>query len=616
MCAIAGIVGSGAELRSGDLYSMLNLQRHRGPDDEGTYVEAGIALGHRRLSILDLSPAGRNPMSSADGRYQIVFNGEIFNYREIRGAVGSRYAFRTQTDTEVILAAYGLWGEKCLDLFEGMYAIAIWDSRERQLLLARDPFGIKPLYFGTDAGGLSFASEIKPLLTGKKAEPNYQTIYRYLRWGQYDHARETFFKGVFRLLPGERASWKNGGLSFRGGPGLFLQKDAGDVAWPLEGRLHHAVEIALRADVPIGVNLSGGLDSSLLAGLVNRMSGDMITLEGFLQDYDDPLYSERAWASEVASATGRHLNASVLTAEKFRRNADALLWHEEEPYGGVPVAGYLGLYRQAHDRNIVVLLDGNGLDECFAGYRSHHRAFLHELHTTNDPDFSYFLTRYCREWDVPEAIAVHEVQDRKQSGLSRDGTAETYSAWIDPVFLSNHEEPLFESPRPFPSALKNMMFQDLFFTKVPRALRFNDRVSMAFSKELRVPFLNLDLVRFGFALPDKALFGQGRPKGALRAAASGLIPEVVRNAPKRSVQTPQTAWLQGELMDWVRDTLLSSSFLSRGIFDPECVRHRLNDLGSSKISNSFSLWQALNLEEWFKQFIDTAVPQTAPRFDL
>jgi len=624
MCGIAGIIGPKARDKADKLKVMQQIIRHRGPDDSGECIGEGAALAHVRLAILDLTKAGRNPMFSPDGRYALIYNGEIFNYLELKEEIGERYSFKTSTDTEVILAAYILWGRECLHKFIGMFAFAIWDTVEKQLFCARDRFGIKPFYYTVNNGHLYFASEIKALLAaGCPREANYSVIYKYLKWGLYDFDENTFFKDIKRLGCGFAMTWKDGQMMLCPYWDIGNQEDAkiteDEAAVRVYEILQDSVRLALRSDVPLGINLSGGLDSSILTALLDsEMKNGKYPLEGFTQDYKHSQFSERLWVKEIANRTKRAVNFSFMSDADFYENHQALNWYQDEPYGGAPVVGYIGVYQGAVRRNTTVLLDGNGLDEALCGYRQYHNIFLQSLAKEGDPELDRFITAYTTEWGVTDeqawkAVMQHQSMDNNTA--ARDGTNAVGISWLDKNFETAFQNNFPTFKKIFKSAVKNAMYQDVRYTKIPRALRFNDHVSMAFSRELRVPFLDHRLFELCFSLPDKVLFAGFRPKGLLRKVFGGILPNKVRLAPKRHIQTPQSEWFASSLRSWVGDILHSQSFSSRGIFDVDLAIKVFNDLEGKKIANSFFLWQVINLETWFDMFIDSVqIPIKAPDF--
>ena len=606
MCAIAGIIGPQASEQKDLARSMQKILRHRGPDDSGEFYADGVALVHNRLSIIDLSAAGKNPIFSPDGRYAIIYNGEVFNYLELRREIGDRYDFHTATDTEVILASFLLWGPKCLEKFIGMFAFAIWDEKEKKLFCARDRFGIKPFYYLIKDDHFYFASEVKALLlTGIERKPNLPIVYDYLKWGLYDHSEETFFENIKQLRPGHFLTYTGGRLSIK--PYWDLAKEVNNTPASQNALaiFEDSVRLALRTDVPIGVNLSGGFDSSLLITLLDRESGKS-RLEGFTQDFRDKRFSERPWVEAIAGHTQRLVHFSYMSDQDFVDNAQAMLWYQDEPYAGAAVVGYVGVYQSADRRKVKVLLDGNGLDEAFCGYRQYHNIFLRALAKDHDPTLAEYCAAYAKEWQVPpEAVEQIIAQPESKGIMGRDATVQLATDWLSQEFENSYQRDVPDFAKPFSSGLKNAIYQDLFFSKMPKALRFNDRVSMAFAKELRVPFLDHRLVKLALALPDKILFSGGRPKGFLRQSFKGLLPDGIRLASKRNVQNPQSVWFSSTLRSYLGDIFHSQSFKNRGIIDATKAIEIFNDLEGKRLENSFFLWQAVGLEVWFQMFINS-----------
>ncbi|MBI5629772.1 MAG: asparagine synthase (glutamine-hydrolyzing), partial [Elusimicrobia bacterium] len=376
MCSISGIFGPAAGLDR--VRAMVRAQAHRGPDAEGVFQdEAGLAaLGHGRLAVIDLSDCARQPLSSADGRYQIAFNGEVYNYLELRRELSS-YPYRSRSDTEVVLAAYERWGPACLDRFIGMFAFLIWDSREKSLFAARDRFGVKPLYYHLGAGGeLLAASEIKALhAAGAPKRPDEASWAAYLKGGLYDHGERTFWDGILALAPGSSLAWKDGRLRIfrwydiaeRLGPELD-QRPEEEVREEYWGLLKESVKLRFRSDVPVGVNLSAGLDSALLLALVHEAQGGGGAVKAFTFVTGDPSYDELSWVEKMLARTRHSLIACPLSPGDVPALALSVQSHADGPYGGLPTLAYARLFERARGEGTVVLLDAQGMDEQWAGY--------------------------------------------------------------------------------------------------------------------------------------------------------------------------------------------------------------------------------------------------------
>ncbi|MDA3874523.1 MAG: asparagine synthase (glutamine-hydrolyzing) [Kiritimatiellae bacterium] len=548
---------------------------HRGPDDSGVWAdpEGSCLLGHRRLSIIDLSDAGHQPFSDPEGRYHLVFNGEIYNYLELREELRSTWCFRTDTDTEVLLAAYLTWGPGCLDRFLGMFAFAIWDQRARSLFAARDRFGVKPLYYATGPdGALHMASEIKALhALGISSEPDEDTWRSYLARGVYENGAPTFYRAVRSVPAGHvlRQSAAGGGpdvlpcysLADRlmaQGPDM---RPESEVAAELLDLFHENLSLRFRADVPVGISLSGGLDSSLLLGLICQSQEGGENVQAFTFVCGDERYDETPWVSAMVEGTRIVPNYCLLCAEEIPELAVRIQATQDEPFGGFPTLGMAKAHLRARELGVKVLLDGNGLDEGWGGY-----GYYAEADTT--------------------AYALGPVQGTLNSGVRPDV--------LNPGFLEGVMPEL--PPPPFQDALVNLQYRDLTHTKIPRAMRFADRVSMMVSLELRQPFLDHSIHELGLRKPLNRKIRDGQGKWLPRMLANQLLPPGVALAPKRPVQSPQREWLQGCLAPWA-ETQIEAALSGWGAdwFDAPKVRKAWRVYREQGADNSFPVWQWINL---------------------
>lgn len=560
MCGIAGICGS--DWRIEQLQAMVGAQRHRGPDNEGVYISDSCGLGHNRLSIIDLSEAGRQPFGDATGRYQLIFNGEIYNYLELRRELQSRHEFRTASDTEVLLAAYLVWGEQSLHRLIGMFAFAVWDELEQKLFLARDRFGVKPLYYAARKGRLAFASEIKALhAAGHPRDPNPVTWASYLVTGATGSPESTFWEGVSALPAGHLMRWQNGKLEIERWYNLAERVGRQIDTRPVEvieeeylELLRESVRLRFRADVPVGINLSGGLDSSLLLGLVHSVQGQDSNVRVFTFATGHPDYDELPWVEQMLRHTQHESRVATLTPEEVPELAASVQWHEDEPYGGLPTLAYAKLFQEARGLGVIVLLDGQGVDEQWAGYDYYQQPASAKLvqGTADSPVRPEALKREFRDLAAP-----------------------------------------LKSVSPFGDALRDTQYRDLTLTKIPRALRYNDRASMRASTELREPFLDHRLIEL--ALRQRAelkIAGKVR-KVLVRRLASRLLPSGVVEAPKRPLQTPQREWLRGALAAWA-DAQIERAF-GVGWLDEDTVRSIWREYRKGVGDNSFYVWQWISL---------------------
>lgn len=571
MCGIAGWVRSdemNGTLGETAARSMAHTLAHRGPDGEGVWMDRKVALGNRRLAVLDLSPRGHQPMVSHDGRFVMTYNGEVYNYLELKAEVGER--FETGTDTEVVLEAFARWGLECLHRLNGMFAFAVWDRLTETLHLVRDRFGVKPLYYAESGGTLYFASEIKALAAaGIPLEPDEKTWSTYLASGAYDHDATTFFKGVRKLPPGHSLTWHDGVLAIRcwydlaavvGAADLDLRSDR-LVSEEYHELLLDAVRMRFRSDVPVGVCLSGGLDSSTLVALLHELFGAGQRIETYHFACGDPRYDETPWVARLLADRNYPLHVAHLHVADVPRLSEEAITYQEEPFGGLPTLAMIELFKCARRQGTIVLLDGQGLDEQWAGY--HYYA--------NTPE--------------PGSSATIPVQGSVQASHNR--------ACLSQDFMPLQGMASF--PEPFENRLQNLRYRDLRYTKLPRALRFNDRASSQVSCELREPFLDYRLVELAFRQPHSRLIREGQHKYLLRQMVARLLPRGFTEAPKRPVQTPQREWLRGELRDWVEACLSDASVTQSGWFDAIRLRQTWDCFVNGESDNSFYVWQWISV---------------------
>ena len=548
---------------------MRDRQSHRGPDANGVYLapSGSAGLAHNRLSIIDLSDAGRQPMSNADGTLWLVFNGEIYNYIELKREL-AEYPFRTNTDSEVILAAYERWGAACLDRLIGMFAFALWNERDRSLFAARDRLGVKPFHYDVRSEGtLLFASEIRALqAAGSGAAPDPVTWATYLASGLSDHSDRTFWQGIHTLPAGHTLVWKDGtvrvscwyDLAERVGPDPDVRPEPGVQREYLD-LLEHSVSLRFRADVPVGINLSGGLDSSALLALVHRVQGADSEVTTFTFTTGDPNYDELPWVSQMLERT-RHRNVVCeLHPHDVPSLAESMQAQLGQPFGGLPTVAYARLFERARAEGVIVLLDGQGMDEQWAGYDYFERAL--------QADSTF-------------------VQGSKDSAVRPD--------CLSPEFRALAEA--FRPSRPFGDPIRDLQYRDARFTKLPRALRFNDAISMRASTELREPFLDHRLFEMAVRQPNARKIHNGRRKVLLRDVMATLLGATVVEAPKRPLQTPQREWLRGPLREWADGRIEDALERHGGSWmRQDAVRATWRRYCAGEGDNSFFVWQWVTL---------------------
>ncbi len=611
MCGIAGIIGNEDPAAVGRVTAMADSLVHRGPDSGQVVRVPGAVLGHRRLSIIDLSIRGSQPMASPDGRFSIVYNGELYNYRELRSELASSWEFSSDSDTEVLLAALVKWGARGLDKLNGMFAFCFYDSQKHEAFLARDRFGQKPLYLAEEGGSLLFASEVKALMAaGLQPRPNLAVWARYLEHARYDDSEDSFFAGVTQLLPGECAHFSPGRPLRRQRWYDIVDHVAGAEPGLSEARervralLVDAARLHMRADVPVGISLSGGLDSSALLACLDLAGELSANVRCISVDFGGDL-TERPW---IEAAAGHHnLSSTVLgySPGECHAHIRPLTWHLEGPIGGLMNCALAPVMARARQDDIIVMQDGTGLDEAFGGYRNHHNLYLGLALRDGRPGAERALMDYCANWSVgPDEARKAAMSALHQSVTAIDGTVPVRPELLQSEFLSKWRAPL-PPPRLTDDPLRDAFASYLQVEKIPRNTRMKDRLSMAYSIELRLPFLDHRLVECGLSLPADLLFLHGQTKSIIREAMSDAMNDGVRTAAKRSIQAPQGLWLRQEPMrSYVQELISSDRFASRGIFNPDACQAAFDRFCMGADTNSFFVWQWINTEEWFRIFID------------
>ena len=615
MCGITGIIDlKGRSVSKEALSKMTKAVSHRGPDDEGIeIIEPSVGFGHRRLSILDISPAGHQPMT--DGRYWLTFNGEIYNYLELKKELEGEY--KTTTDSEVLLKAYEKWGAECVQRFNGIFAFAIWDTKEKTLFAVRDHVGVKPFHYAVHGDVFYFASEIKAILAGGfPTKPNEKIIYEYLAHGVYDHSAETFFDGIMQIPAGHSLTIKNGHVTVT--PFWKLS----DRVWNTEGwsdektentfkeLFEDAVKIQLRSDVPVGLHVSGGIDSSILAHAIDDANGGQKNFRMFSFAYAGSSYDEEPYVRELAEALKWDVSITHLSPEDVIRLIEPATWHQDQPYSGLPSLALQRLVESYKDTDIKVILEGQGGDEVAAGYEYYWGPFWLDMakekgdEAANQEFEAFAKIRGFKDEESKKTFLKNAIEAYKRPGSSADGTRFAKPEVLNPDFAKR----AFTEPRtfeaPFESALANMQYRDIFHTKLPRILRSCDRASMAYGRELRVPLLDYRLLEFSLGLPLHQKIRNGEQRFFVRDAYRKSLPKHIVETPKRAVVNPQREWFQKELQPYIRSILSSPSFGSRPFFNQKEVLAEYDRYCTIPQKNSFHIWQWLNLELWCRAFLD------------
>ena len=626
MCGIAGFTTHRHQPDKPEmaLAGMTRALSHRGPDAEGAYTDPAVRLGHRRLSILDLA-GGAQPMSSADGRWHIVFNGEIYNYVELRRDLEARgVVFQTQSDTEVLLQAWAEDGADCLPRLNGMFAFAIWDAREKRLTLARDPLGIKPLYYANHRGELLFASELRSLLRYPGFKPGLDpaSINKYLAFG-YIPAPSTAYAGVRKLEPGQMVIWSPAGrrteyfwdLPIEDNPvGAGTFDESAEATRDL---LREAVRYQLRSDVEVGILLSGGIDSSAVAALAAPLAGRK--LHSFSIGFQEASYNELPYAEMVARKVGTEHHHQTLTPADVVGALPQIYRGLDEPLGDASLVPTWFLSRLAASR-VKTVLGGDGGDELFAGYPSFQAHLLMERLSFLPVGVRDAINHLIQRMPVShnyKSIPFLLAQFLKGLGLPAEirfllwmgacGNAERRDLLAPEVRNELHRHNAFEDVTrlAYRSGLSGGLERIFYLcTKLylqECVLMKVDRASMAHSLEVRVPFLDIDLVTHAFSLrADYKLRGR-QTKLILKEALKNDLPPAILQRKKAGFAMPVAAWLQQDLKTWAQDLTDTSLIQSTGVLDATAVRRMTEEHLNRRADHRRSLWSVLAFLAWWRE---------------
>lgn len=638
MCGIAGIVGfDRTTIDSQLLKSLSDALSDRGPDDVGflgwsgtTSVQVSrhpeavqgnrLSLVHRRLSILDLTPSGWQPMGTPDGRYYITFNGEIYNYLELQiqlKALG--HQFRSHSDTEVLLSAYAQWGVKAFTHLVGMFAFAILDTQKRKLILARDYFGIKPLYYTYYRDGFAFASEIKALLNlpGVNRQVNPQRLYNYLRSGRTDYGSQTLFADIVQLPP---AHYLEISLDNPRQTQLikYWQLDLNqrsDLSFPeateqLRQLFLDNIRLHLRSDVPVGAALSGGIDSSAIAMAMYYLQGKDLQLHTFSYIADDPVLSEEKWVDLVGQEANAFVHKVQPQPDELVSDLERLIHLQDEPFGSTSIYAQYRVFHKAKEVGIKVMLDGQGADELLGGYHPYVAARLASL--LSQGQWRKATQFWQKASQLPDTGKLNLLvragglllPPNLQGSARRLVGKEHIPSWLNANWLiKNGAIPKLSGQRSSPEVLREELYQAFVATSLPMLLRYEDRNSMAHSIESRVPFLTPALVNFIFSLPEEFIINSdGTSKAIFRQAMRGIVPDAILNRrDKIGFATPEQRWLT-TLRPWVEQVLHSEVAAQIPALNLNVVKTELQAVLDGQKLFDFRVWRWVNLIRWAERF--------------
>jgi asparagine synthase (glutamine-hydrolysing) len=620
MCGIAGVYSNDIK-NSNDkiVQDIIEAIGHRGPDGDGVYTVDNVVLGQKRLAIIDLSDNGKQPMVVDNGIYSITFNGEIYNYKELRQELeGYGYSFQSDTDTEVILHAYREWGKDCLQKFNGMWSFAIWDRHKRELFCARDRFAVKPFHYWYDGNRFVFCSEIKGLLRHPDIKPieNNQAIYDFIIYGRVNHTNETFFKDVYQLPGAHYCTVSERGLEIVRYWDIFEENlfcgNAEEAATEFYRIFEDAVKLRFRSDVEVASCLSGGLDSSAIVCVADKLikNGQLQTdhkFNTFSLAFDYEKFDERKWIDIVRSETDINCHFTIPKEEELLESLNHLLYTQEEPFGSTSIFGQYMVMKLIHENGIKVTLDGQGSDEMLAGYLAYADAYFADfVRTNNEKDLQEQVEIYCKKHNLTPSIAIERAKKLAETGkMGRH--IEVNSKYLNKDFATNYYKEM-ALPKKFDSMLQNQLYQDLLITSIPALLRYADRNSMAFSIESRLPFLDYRLVEFIFSLPADMKIHDSVTKVILRKAMHGTIPEEIKNRQdKMGFVTPEAIWFREGLQSVFEQIIYSESFAARNIFDISIVQKEWEDYKAGVRNDSFLIWRVVSVEMWMRMFINNSI---------
>lgn len=608
MCGIAGIFNFATRkpVDSHVISGMTEILKHRGPDDHGIYIDGHIGLGHRRLSIIDTSAAGHQPMCNDDASIIIVYNGESYNYRDHIPLLQSKgHRFRSSSDTEVVLRLYEEYGMDCVKMLNGMFAFAIWDSNKERLFLCRDRLGIKPLYIYEDGQRLMFASEMKSFL----ADPtfprklNNTALRDYLRFMCIpDHT--AIFDGVSKLLPGQTMTVDRTGAKtqqywditdFKQRTDLTLATAAKEFSELFEA----VVKRQMVSDVPLGTFLSGGVDSSAITAIAaqqasNPLNTFSVAFSGFI-DHDESVY-----ASLVSEKYGTNHNKLDFLPNLIN-TLPAIAWHADEPFA---ISSAFALYQLAEmaSKQVKVVLSGDGADEVFAGYEHRYTPLPWRLPHKMSSLATFFPGRLGQSLQWRTTRPSHDFSSR----INRYKPHQITSL-LNPDFISNDSQDivgdLYDKPTRA-SSLSRMLYADMKTTLAAEMLTKADRMTMAFGLETRVPFLDHTLVEWAFTLPTEFRIHKGTGKRVVKKALEPMLPHDLLYRPKHGFNVPLDIWMRNELKEWVHDLLSPEALMKRNVFEPQFVQSLLREHMADKTDNSNRLLMLIMYELWCQSYLD------------
>jgi asparagine synthase (glutamine-hydrolysing) len=609
MCGILGFFGS--KKPSLDFFKeILAITNHRGPDDSGVFFDEKIILGSNRLSILDLSSNGKMPMQDDSGNYIIIFNGEIYNYIELKKKFN--IFTRTNTDTEVLLELYKKIGINCLDELNGMFAFAIYDLKKKKLICARDPIGIKPLYYSIEGNNFYFSSEVKSINKFYKTKNiNHDYVKNYLSYGLYDYNEETFFSSIKQLSPGSYILKDDSS---------FLIKKYWDLKNIPKNNLslnescdkfntlvNNSFRMQLRSDAKLGVNISSGLDSCLMMYNLNLINGGQGNISGNSYYFVESLVDEKNNLTNFANKINWRVNFIKIEPEDIIKYSQDVMVSQEQPFPGIITYAKHILINKSYENDRKVILEAQGGDDICAGYRYYFPFFIKDLIKDGRffkslSEIANFLIREKMNLSNFVIFYKNSIAHMDKAGISADGSK---ILKLDPLFEAGYNCKNLTDLSNVQSFLDKIIYRDFASTKLPRILRSCDRASMFSSKELRVPLLDKNIGEFCYGVSNEYKIKNGSLRYFYRKALLDKYKDSSIFKKKNYISDPQTIWLRTHLYDWAYSHLSDQNSFCRNFYDHKKIIEFLENFKKNDIvNNSFKIWQLVNLELWNKYCVE------------
>jgi asparagine synthase (glutamine-hydrolysing) len=629
MCGILGYIGA----KSSSHKNLLNSLKHRGPDNQSSFYKEKIFLGHTRLAIQDLSENGNQPMFSNDGRFVIVFNGEIYNHVEIRETLYTKYDFISNCDTETVLYTYIEYGSKCLDYFNGIFAFAVYDTMLQTIFIARDHFGVKPLYYYKNKDNFIFASELKSILEFDiSTELDLEALVNYLTF-LYSPGVKTPFKNVQKLLPGNFISFSINDFHNANPENYYLSQYNGqyhnkteeELIDELEQYLIASVKRQMLSDVPVGFFLSGGLDSTLLVAIARKIYPERkfhcftlndlsynLNNDGFISDID--------YARKAANFLKVELH-EVKSDCDILANFDKMIWHLDEPQADPAPVHVLNISSLARDFGIKVLIGGTAGDDIFSGYRRHQAIFYEKYFNIFPKSLRKLFKRFVQSIKSNSVFIRRLKKLTENFDLDSEERMKGYFKWIDllsvkSLFVTNYSNALktydptsifdnYSIEIPMEKNLLNkMLYWELKTFLVDHNLNYTDKMAMAVGVEVRVPYLDKELVEFSQKIPPAFKIKGNTTKYILKKVAERYLPKDIIYRPKTGFGSPVRSWVKNELSNFISTRLSVEVLEKRGIFNAEEVLSLIERNKKGEIDASYTIWALLAIESWMLQFVD------------